>query len=115
MVEHDKALQQNIDGVSLLIADAYDKHTVDMFKNMQFDYIIDDGDHHPDSQVFVVKEWVSLLKPGGKLIIEDVQAMEYAERLQSVAEHPSRIVDLRGVKEGKRYVSDDIIFELTKL
>ncbi len=41
-----------------------------------FDVIIDDGDHNPRNQAFVVFEYRRLLTPTGLLIIEDVQDIE---------------------------------------
>lgn len=37
-----------------------------------FDLIIDDGDHIPKSQFYVITNYFKLLKPGGHLVIEDI-------------------------------------------
>lgn len=39
---------------------------------MKFDVIIDDGPHTVDSQIYFVENMISLLKPNGILVLEDV-------------------------------------------
>ena len=58
--------------ITCLHKNAYVKETVDLFDDNYFDYIIDDGPHCVDSQMFSVLHWYQKLKPGGKLIIEDI-------------------------------------------
>jgi hypothetical protein len=46
-----------------------------------FDIIIDDGPHTLESQIYAVKNYLYLLKPGGILFIEDVYKMEWFQSL----------------------------------
>jgi hypothetical protein len=52
--------------------DAYSKLALDMYPDDIFDYIIDDGPHTPQTQKFSIQNWINKIKPGGKMIIEDI-------------------------------------------
>jgi len=52
--------------------DAYCEDTLNLFNDKYFDYIIDDGPHTYESQLYCVDNWLDKLKSGGKMIIEDV-------------------------------------------
>lgn len=41
-----------------------------------FDIIIDDSDHFIGTQMYIVNNYLKYLKPGGTMVIEDVQAPE---------------------------------------
>lgn len=103
----------SIDGVNHLWVDGYVQETLDMFENNTFDFIIDDGPHTLDSQLFFVKNWYSKLKIGGKLIIEDIQSSDDLNsliNLMSELNYNYKIYDL--VSNKNRY--DDIIIDITK-
>lgn len=53
--------------------DAYCEDTLNLFNDNYFDYIIDDGPHSYESQLYCVDNWLDKLKSGGKMIIEDVR------------------------------------------
>ena len=102
-----------IEGTSLFWGDAFNGSMLDLFKNNSFDYIIDDGPHTLESQLYSVVYWSQKLKSGGKLIIEDVQSINhvvYLERMVDTNLFTFNSFDLRANKN--RY--DDIIFEVTK-
>jgi hypothetical protein len=105
----------NIDGAIIHSnSDAYTNTTSSKFKDCFFDYIIDDGPHTLESQILAIQHWLPKLKIGGKLIIEDVQSMDYADTLfYEVSKYNAmcRCLDFRQNK--RRY--DDIIFEVTKI
>jgi hypothetical protein len=94
--------------------DGYCEDTLNEWSDDSFDYIIEDGPHSLESQIFSVKHWIDKIKSGGKLIIEDIQS---TENLNSIIEHIDKskasyhIFDLR--EDKGRY--DDIIIELIKL
>ena len=56
----------------IIIEDAYSEKTASTFENNFFDYIIEDGLHTVEYQTIAIKLWLSKLKKGGKLIIEDI-------------------------------------------
>lgn len=105
----------------LLRVDAYVPETVERVRALApdgYDIIIDDGSHIDEHQVFVLREYGRLVKPGGLLVIEDVQLTKpnghaklldmLHETMQSV-DYPFRraeTVDRRNVIG--RY--DDILF-----
>lgn len=98
----------------MIIVDAYSQEAFNMFEDNYFDYIIDDGPHTLDSQIISIKKWLDKVKPGGKLIIEDIQNIEYANTLileiDIDASKDWRLFDLR---ESKGRI-DDILLEITK-
>lgn len=63
---------KNKDRIIQIIEDAYSKSTVSKFEENSFDVIIDDGPHTTESQIFFLKEYFKLLKPGGIMILEDI-------------------------------------------
>ena len=99
--------------ISYLWGDAYTQDILDKVEDSYFDFIIDDGPHTLNSQVYAIKNWTKKLKSGGRLIIEDLQDPAYLDTLHAEAENigeSSRTVDMRANKH--RY--DDIIFEIIK-
>ena len=77
-----KLVLEDLDGVNLVTGNAYDINFLDNFEDNFFDYIIDDGPHNIDSQIFTVQKWISKVKNGGKIIIEDVKDIEVATALE---------------------------------
>ena len=91
----------------------YSEDTLNLFEDNYFDYIIDDGPHNVESQIFAIKNWLSKIKIGGKLVIEDVQGSSSLKKLEEVCINNKlnyKIVDLR--KNKGRF--DDLIIEITK-
>jgi hypothetical protein len=99
------------DRVQIIHADAYDINTLNMFKNNIFDWIIDDGPHTLESQIYSASNWISKIKPNGKLIIEDIQDEKWIGELNKVHKYLHKVIDLR--KDKDRY--DDLIYEITKI
>jgi SAM-dependent methyltransferase len=100
--------------VDLIIADGFSDETINRFEDNSFDYIIDDGPHTLTSMVISVQKWINKVKPGGKLIIEDVQEFLWIEVVESYVDklkvESYKVFDLRENKG--RY--DDIIIEIEK-
>jgi hypothetical protein len=96
--------------------DAYNPELISLYKsgNMKFDFILDDGPHSLESNLFVIQHYIELLSDDGILIIEDIQKYEWTEQLMAaVPEHLRKaafIIDRRGVKG--RY--DDVLFVFDK-
>ena len=104
----------NYSKINLIIADGFSDKTINRFEDNSFDYIIDDGPHTLASMVISAQKWIDKVKPGGKLIIEDVQEFLWAELIDSYVDKAKiksyRVFDLRENKG--RY--DDIIIEIEK-
>lgn len=56
----------------------------EMFNNVVFDIIIDDGNHSLNFQMKTFENFYSLLSENGVYICEDVQSQENAEKLKSL-------------------------------
>lgn len=93
--------------------DAYCQETLDMFPNDYFDICIDDGSHKPEHQKYFLQNWIQKVKPGGRLILEDVENMNLASELMnsisSISHKEGRIVNL----ENPHYIFN-IIIEIIK-
>jgi cephalosporin hydroxylase len=79
-----------------------------------FDIIIDDAPHTLESQIFTIQNYTKLLRKGGILIIEDIQHIDYANKImESIGDIPHKsceVIDLRPIKN--RY--DDIVIVVKK-
>jgi SAM-dependent methyltransferase len=111
--------QSNIDfvnelsNVKLFLENAYVDNIINKFENNSFDYIIDDGPHTLQTQIISIQKWLKKVKPGGKLIIEDIQSIIELNKLileASDAELLWEVYDMRDSKD--RY--DDIILVIKK-
>lgn len=102
--------------VKIYKEDAYSTNFTKNFLDNYFDYIIDDGSHHPTHQLLCPALYLSKIKPKGKLIIEDVGNIDLALKIKKKAEEDklckeAKIIDLRTLKS--RW--DDIIIEITRI
>lgn len=102
-----------ITGVDIYIRDAYIEETVNLFEDDYFDIIIDDGSHEPDHQLFLINHWLNKIKPGGRLIIEDIRTIEFCRDLSNELEcktyYKKNIYDLT-----QNNLKDNILFEVIK-
>ena len=99
--------------ISTHILDAYTQEGLDLFEDDYFDYIIDDGPHSLPSQEYAVKHYLRKVKPGGKLIIEDVQDVKWFDNLRAAADKSL----VEGTEEGKLNIKsryDDMLFVVTR-
>jgi hypothetical protein len=100
--------------IELIIADGFSDETIGNFQDDSFDYIIDDGPHTLASMIISAQKWINKVKPGGKLIIEDVQEFLWTETIESYLDKAKiksyKVFDLR--KDKGRF--DDIIIEIEK-
>jgi hypothetical protein len=77
------------------------------------DFIIEDGSHRIEDQLYVVENWTKKLKTGGTLIIEDIQDINNSSKLIESANKvdcESKIIDLRS----DMVSYDNILFEVIK-
>ncbi len=95
--------------------DAFSIATVEFLKNEcveGFDIVIEDGPHTLSSQLFAIEHYYPMLKPGGILIIEDIQDIAHLDVLTNAVPQDIRkkiqIFDNRASK-GR---SDDVIWSI---
>ncbi|HMT01719.1 MAG TPA: hypothetical protein PKD00_00175 [Burkholderiales bacterium] len=82
--------------IEIFYGDAYNKDFLNNFKDIKFDIIIDDGSHQFEHMDFFCKYYKDLLNINGIIIVEDIPAMDWAEKLKkSLNFKDSFIVDLR--------------------
>ena len=85
-----------------------------LYKNVKFDFLLDDGPHTIESMKQFIKLYTNIMTEDGILIIEDVNNMDWIQELTNVVpEHLQKYIevyDLRYVKQ--RY--DDIVFIINK-
>ena len=99
--------------IQIIEADAYTQDVLDMFENDSIDYLIDDGPHTIDSQIYSIKNWFSKVKLGGKLIIEDIQSNSDLNKLIDEVHSLNYVYKVFDFTKNKnRY--DDIILEIIK-
>lgn len=60
----------------VIVGEANTKETV-LFQDVEFDFILDDGCHKPESQIETFKNYYPLLKKGGLYIIEDLRGANH--------------------------------------
>lgn len=100
-------------GVKIFKDDAYKaKFSLSLPENY-FDYIIDDGSHHPEHQKIFINLYYSLLKPEGKLIIEDVQGKGYFNNLEKYCKALNLKYKLLDFTDSGKI--DDLMIEITKV
>ena len=83
-------------------------------KNLQFDFMLDDGPHTLESMRQFIKLYSQVMKEDGILIIEDIQSMDWIPILTAeVPEHLKNFVKIYDLRANKnRY--DDIVFTIDK-
>jgi hypothetical protein len=74
-----------------------------------FDFVIDDASHKLEDQLKALR-WLPKIKPGGRLIIEDIQDIDNAITAFQETGVAFNVIDLRHIKG--RY--DDVIIEIIK-
>jgi hypothetical protein len=105
---------RNIGNITIIQDDGYTQNVLDMFEDNSIDYLIDDGPHTLDSQLFAIEYWFKKVKVGGTMIIEDIQKLdrdkEKIDELCFKLGLSYEIIDLRNNKN--RY--DDVLLIFKK-
>lgn len=98
--------------IKLYGLDGYCPSTLNTFEDGFFDFIIDDGPHTLESQIYAAKEWSKKLNVGGALIIEDIPDQNWISLIQKAApsNFESNVYDFR--KNKNRH--DDVIIEFVR-
>ena len=98
--------------VRLIQADAYTRECASTFSDESLDVVIDDGPHTLSSMRDVLALYYRTIKPGGYLIIEDVQDINWIHEIKQCADPVAKwtVIDRRSIKG--RY--DDILITVQK-
>lgn len=86
--------------IKTMILDATNREAVSRLEG-SFDFVIDDGSHALRDQMASYLLLKSKMRPGGSYIIEDIQSMDDANMLKTLAEDggaDAELVDTRHVK-----------------
>lgn len=116
IIIENQSLKTNNRIILNLNENAYTKEYVKKnFKSKKFDFLIDDGPHTYSSQEKFIELYSPLLSDNGILIIEDVQDINWLEKLKNVTpKHLKPYIKTYDLRNNKgRY--DDIIFTIDKL
>ena len=85
-----------------------------LHKNIQFDFMLDDGPHTFESMVQFIILYSPLMTEDGILIIEDVQSWDWIELLKNVVpENLKQYIKIYDLRENKNRW-DDIVFTIDK-
>jgi SAM-dependent methyltransferase len=106
--------------VNARYGDAYTKSFPDSLEDDKFDIIIDDGPHTYESQVFFLQNYLTKVKPGGYLVLEDIMDPSWTPNLLELInkDHAATIKvydmkDKQQTEEAKanirRYKGNDVI------
>jgi hypothetical protein len=98
--------------IKTMVLDATNREAVSRLEG-SFDFVIDDGSHALRDQMASYLLFKSRIRPEGAYIIEDIQSMDDANMLSTLAEDggaKAELIDTRHVKG--RY--DDVMLVITK-
>lgn len=98
--------------IKTMVLDATNREAVNRLEGA-FDFVIDDGSHALRDQMASYLLFKSRIRPGGAYIIEDIQSMDDANMLMTLAEDggaTAELIDTRHVKG--RY--DDIMLVISR-
>lgn len=105
--------EEYIPGCWCYMLNAYDSYTLNNFDNETFDIIIEDGSHTLQDQLYVLKHWLKKIKPGGTLIIEDIQDIAHCEEFKKVLDD-TVTATVHDFRIPNQTTPDNIIFEVVK-
>jgi SAM-dependent methyltransferase len=112
----DEMNQSNIEfiktlsNVKLFLENAYVDSIINKFENDSFDYIIDDGPHTLETQIISIQKWLKKIKPGGKLIIEDIQSIDDLNKLVLYANDTDMKWEVYDLRNNKGRYDDVLLF-----
>ena len=108
---------ENQQRIESIYGDAYSQDILNLFKDIQFDVIIDDGPHTLQSQIECVKLYAPLLSSNGILVIEDIPHPEW---IYTIAENvaPEFRAYMYGIDRriapNRHSINDEIMFIIDK-
>lgn len=116
VIEHYNEMRgtREYPNVEIRIQDGYVNPVIAEHPESFYDYIIDDGPHSLESMKVAIQKWLPKVKPGGKLVIEDIQNHDWFEKLEKEIS-PELSTEFRRFDFRKnKNRSDDMILEITR-
>lgn len=116
VIEHYNEMRgtREYPNVEIRIQDGYVNPVIAEHPDSFYDYIIDDGPHSLESMKVAIQKWLPKVKPGGKLVIEDIQNHDWFEKLEKEIS-PELSTEFRRFDFRKnKNRSDDMILEITR-
>jgi len=90
--------------------DAYNINYFMKLMNNRYDFILDDGSHRLEDQIFSAIYYIDLLKENGILIIEDIQNINNCEKIiNSVDKSKYKKYEIFDLRKNKNRVDDIFI------
>lgn len=71
----------NEKNIEHIVGNAYSNEVKELFEDNSLDIIIDDGPHTPPSFIYMIENYLTKLKTGGLMIIEDIIVPSWTPRL----------------------------------
>jgi cephalosporin hydroxylase len=107
---YENQCREDAPRVRLIQANAYTQECASTFAPKSLDVVIDDGPHSLESMQQAIALYLPAVRPGGYLIIEDIQSMDWLPILRCGVPHGVEVTveDRRSIKG--RY--DDVLFIL---
>lgn len=91
---------ENQERIIHIVGDAYSHSFCDQFTNNKFDIIIDDGPHTLESFIFLIDNYISKLKGGGMMVIEDIidpnWTIQLSDKLSKLSDISFTIYNMAG-------------------
>ena len=66
--------------IEFIFKDAYTSEVVNMFEDESIDYLLDDGPHTLDSQMWAIEYYLPKIKKGGTIVVEDIQDINASKK-----------------------------------
>lgn len=107
----------NQERILAIHGNAYSDEIVDLFKDVTFDVIVDDGPHTLQSQIECVKFYAPLLSANGILVIEDIPHPEWISLIASSVPPELQMymygIDRR-IAPNRHSINDELMFVIDK-
>lgn len=99
------------DDITFIFKDIKDISVKEQLGDIKFDIIIDDGSHMLPDVLFVVRNFLGMLKPNGVLIIEDCQNPDWLPTIEGILPQ-GYATTFKDLRDGHSY--DNYLIVITK-
>lgn len=96
---------ENEPRINHIVGDAYTKEFCNQFNKDYFDIIIDDGPHTLESFIFLIDNYISKLRGGGLMVIEDIIHPDWtivlSDKLSKISNITHKVYNMAGKQKTK--------------